>query len=140
MRQVVRDIEAIDPCVYAQSVAEVRVVLEIDQHGQLTNIGALEPTSPQFLRCVEDALEGWEFAPAPRKGELLVVYRPRDAHRPTRLGSLMDVVERNLDDAEIGVTVDVDRDRRGAVAPAEPAAEDIITFECVDLDRMFALR
>lgn len=76
IRQVVRDIHELDSCFDGPQGAEARLVLAINQHGSITNVSIEQPTSQLVSACVEQRLFRWEFAAAPRSGELLVVYRP----------------------------------------------------------------
>jgi hypothetical protein len=77
VRQVVRDIHEVDPCLDAPHVGEARFALGIDARGALTRVQLIEPSSETTRACIERSVGGWEFAPAAEAGELLVVYRPR---------------------------------------------------------------
>jgi hypothetical protein len=76
VRQVIRDIKEIDPCMHDEPQIEVRILLGIDKRGLPTLVSVKRPLSPRAATCIVDALWGWEFASARQAGELLVVYQP----------------------------------------------------------------
>ncbi len=77
VRQVVRDIHELDPCLQSMDRAEIEVAFAIDTRGFVTIASALAPAPQHARRCVVSIVSTWEFASARKASEMLVIYKPR---------------------------------------------------------------